>query len=426
MKNCIKKSLKASNGITLIALVVTIIVLLILAGISISMLSGDNGILQKATDAKTNTGNSQIQEQINLAYHSALTSGLGKVEESKLKDEIKKEFNKTDSELEEKNWLDKTSVAGKWRITIDGVYLDVPAGTQDNQDNGKVSIKVGTKNLKDESDLSTLYGKTTDFTSVEGVEWQLFFDDTNNIYLIASDYVPVSTLTQATELIKESGDATQKYKACFATWDSSEGYKGQIMESEPWSKGTESSTITGNELKSKYLKWVNSSIVETKNNPNMKAVAYMMDTSKWNNFAGSVSGAYAIGGPTLEMFVLSYNAKHDTKLGTYGTSESDINSTNANANGYMVKIGDDSWNSNQVSGLDTSGTGGNMWVRTNTDKAYMMWLASPSSSSMAETGNGGELRVVQSDGSFNPYYSNPSSLFAGFRPLVVIPKSSLK
>ncbi len=42
MKNHIKKSLKISNGITLIALVITIIVLLILAGISIAMLSGDN------------------------------------------------------------------------------------------------------------------------------------------------------------------------------------------------------------------------------------------------------------------------------------------------------------------------------------------------------------------------------------------------
>ncbi len=39
MKEYEKKSLKTSNGITLIALVITIIVLLILAGISISMLS---------------------------------------------------------------------------------------------------------------------------------------------------------------------------------------------------------------------------------------------------------------------------------------------------------------------------------------------------------------------------------------------------
>ena len=41
----------SNNGITLIALIITIIVLLILAGVSIAMLTGDNGIL---TQAKTN------------------------------------------------------------------------------------------------------------------------------------------------------------------------------------------------------------------------------------------------------------------------------------------------------------------------------------------------------------------------------------
>ena len=66
MKNHTKKSLKASNGITLIALVITIIVLLILAGISISMLSGDNGILQRATDAKTQTEQAELKEQKQL------------------------------------------------------------------------------------------------------------------------------------------------------------------------------------------------------------------------------------------------------------------------------------------------------------------------------------------------------------------------
>ena len=46
---------KKKGGITLIALVVTIIVLLILAGISISMLTGQNGILNRASEAKENT-----------------------------------------------------------------------------------------------------------------------------------------------------------------------------------------------------------------------------------------------------------------------------------------------------------------------------------------------------------------------------------
>ena len=160
MKNSIKKSLKTSNGITLIALVITVIVLLILAGISISMLSGDNSILQRATDAKTKSDEAQIRERIQLAYHSSLTFGLGKVEESTLKDEIKKEFNKTDSELEE-NWLDKTSVTGKWRITIDGVYLDVPAEINEIGSSSDKSAKIY-NSIKDKTPQEIIDGVIID------------------------------------------------------------------------------------------------------------------------------------------------------------------------------------------------------------------------------------------------------------------------
>ena len=47
-----KRILKEERGITLIALVVTIVVLLILAGVSIKMLTGDNGILNKENEIK--------------------------------------------------------------------------------------------------------------------------------------------------------------------------------------------------------------------------------------------------------------------------------------------------------------------------------------------------------------------------------------
>ena len=51
----IKQLIKTSNGITLIALVITIIVLLILAGVTTATLTGDNGILKQADKAKTET-----------------------------------------------------------------------------------------------------------------------------------------------------------------------------------------------------------------------------------------------------------------------------------------------------------------------------------------------------------------------------------
>ena len=61
-----------NSGITLIVLVVTIVVLLILAGISISMLTGQNGILNRATEAKEKTEISSKDEQRKLAQAEAL------------------------------------------------------------------------------------------------------------------------------------------------------------------------------------------------------------------------------------------------------------------------------------------------------------------------------------------------------------------
>ena len=76
MNNFIKKQ----KGITLIALVITIIVLLILAGVAISMLSGENGILKQAAEAKTETEKQSTLEQIKLGAVTAVTNTKHRVE----------------------------------------------------------------------------------------------------------------------------------------------------------------------------------------------------------------------------------------------------------------------------------------------------------------------------------------------------------
>ena len=62
-----KSHIKLNKGITLIALVITIIVLLILAGVSIAMLTGENGILKKAKEAQEKTKVAAEQEEKDLA-----------------------------------------------------------------------------------------------------------------------------------------------------------------------------------------------------------------------------------------------------------------------------------------------------------------------------------------------------------------------
>ena len=70
------KKLKNKNGVTLIALAVTIIIMLILAGVTIASLSGDNGILTKAKEAKEKTEQAQKDEERNLQEITDTMNGV--------------------------------------------------------------------------------------------------------------------------------------------------------------------------------------------------------------------------------------------------------------------------------------------------------------------------------------------------------------
>lgn len=65
------RNLKGQGGITLVALVVTIIVLLILAGVTILYVMSDNGIFGKAQTARTDTNESVVKEVLTTAIIEA-------------------------------------------------------------------------------------------------------------------------------------------------------------------------------------------------------------------------------------------------------------------------------------------------------------------------------------------------------------------
>ena len=87
IKTAKKQKLKESKGITLIALVITIIVLLILAGVTIATLTGDNGILTKAGDAKTQTEQAKEDENLKIAIAGSYGTD-GKLNLKDLKDNL--------------------------------------------------------------------------------------------------------------------------------------------------------------------------------------------------------------------------------------------------------------------------------------------------------------------------------------------------
>lgn len=65
------KNLKNQKGITLVALVVTIIVLLILAGVSLRLVAGDEGILKRSETAVNKTTATSIEERADLGIANA-------------------------------------------------------------------------------------------------------------------------------------------------------------------------------------------------------------------------------------------------------------------------------------------------------------------------------------------------------------------
>ena len=75
--------LKKQKGITLIALVVTIVVLLILAGVTISLLLDENGIIAKSKDARIGTRASQVEDEVGMwKQHNFINKESNQAQES--------------------------------------------------------------------------------------------------------------------------------------------------------------------------------------------------------------------------------------------------------------------------------------------------------------------------------------------------------
>ena len=106
------RKLRESKGITLIALVITILVLLILAGVAISMLAGENGIITKTNSAKTENEKATVEEQVKLAVMAALAAGNGEIKGADA-------FTALNNGLKEAGYsgtIDEATVA--WPVTV--------------------------------------------------------------------------------------------------------------------------------------------------------------------------------------------------------------------------------------------------------------------------------------------------------------------
>ena len=126
--------MKNNKGITLIALVVTIVVLLILAGVSISMLTGENGIVKQAQDAKDNTRGADVKETVDMAVNEnkmldySNTTGTKKTRQEVI-EKLQNEGKLTDEEVGELQTVDKITIG---EIEVDFSELGTVEGTTIN------------------------------------------------------------------------------------------------------------------------------------------------------------------------------------------------------------------------------------------------------------------------------------------------------
>lgn len=111
---------KETKGITLIALVITIVVLLILAGVTIATLTGENGLLEKAREARTATEIAGIKEQIQTEIISKQAEKYGNI----LDDSIKEILEKYGALSSEENLKDKTltTTKGNHKIKVSDIF----------------------------------------------------------------------------------------------------------------------------------------------------------------------------------------------------------------------------------------------------------------------------------------------------------------
>ncbi len=130
---------KENKGITLISLVITIIILLILATISIGMLFGENGILTRANEAAELTIKETAMEKIQLAMLGSYDKS-GNINEQNLQEDLVKNYKATNVEVTDNKLIGKID---GYDFEIDLKTIEVKISEQLDNDPEENKLKPG-------------------------------------------------------------------------------------------------------------------------------------------------------------------------------------------------------------------------------------------------------------------------------------------
>ena len=175
-----KCNVKEVHGITLIALVITIIVLLIIAGVSITMISSQDGILGKATSAKETQEKATELEKVKLSVQASMINENGTVDVDTLNDELGLTGDSKITELPTKIIINGT----KYRISKDGTAEEVkPLKPGDKVEyKGEYFYVIGFSTDKTEVNLLAVKNVDTDYNKQSDSANTVPFDDDSNEY----------------------------------------------------------------------------------------------------------------------------------------------------------------------------------------------------------------------------------------------------
>ena len=503
IKKIRKGMAKANKGITLIALVITIIILIILAGVAVNLSLGENGIFNRAKTAREQYKMAEVKEKIELAIVDIQSEKISKGEQCTIDTIISELPGKVDGLTISK---DGENAKGKYndcdftidpnlKLTIEGYTPSTGGGTSGGTGGGSTpttilvdSITLNKTTLTlDEASSETLTvtisptnatnkevtwstskssvatvdttGKITavaegtatitatakdgsgkyascEVTVKESIanmlgqyvdyqidlngdgnttnDWMIFYiadgnaegeeiggayaNNVGDTYIIAADYLKN---TDSRLKLSQMGTIT-KNGAYSIYWASSSAIPATAQVT-----GTESRTVAG---RTSANTTINKLFMQNKfgalnSNYNSRAVSALINTANWDGYVDTSYADYAIGAPTLEMWVASWNVAYGDTLKLY---------TNKNSTGYYVGTGSNSTANYSQSITSVTGWQNNTLYFPHGSSAYSScygsWLASPS----AYNPNG--LMYVECNGSvYNDRYYN-SILCA--RPLV--------
>ena len=479
--------MKKSRGITLIALVITIIVLLILAGVSLNLIAGENGILGRATKSVNATQIAEAKEQVELLVgdivaeyfekkytiaenvgelvdytknqingkttpsgHYLVTADetgnitiyqkeetLGNIvitgileTDGKIKwDEkgISLNFRNLTLKLEETQTITAklTDITGdiRWENTDDNIATIEDRGNsilvtaitegetrvtatcgeystvcsikvQNPLSENALARKINTTNFGDyvnyPIDLGIDGDQDGDLEDID--DWRIFYKDSkNNIFLIAADYVP----TNQAELTVAMGKSNLLTNSNWHVYWSGLSNHGMKDVSE--------------KVANRYMLnwWKEHSEVEYWSS---QAVQTLLNPNAWDSFVPEnlkSKGIEAVGAPTLEMWIASWNAKGYTEL---------FADTN-NSVGYLIGKTGNPAETGLAMSSEIQGYSDTLYFphTTSFNNCHGYWLASPGSDgSMQEC----VFRALYTDiGQGNLHIGHAYAL----RPLICLP-----